>query len=144
MFPTQEVNINNLKNDNEKTTIKGKSFLFNFNAGEFVLKDGKPVSIEGLEALKMWIDKILKTEKDKYEIYDPCNYGVSSLKDLLASDYPVPFIKSEIEREVKETLLKNTSIKSVEKFNFERNKRTLKVSFECHTNLGLIESEVNI
>lgn len=144
MFPTQEVNINNLKNYTGKTTIKGKSFLFDFNTGEFVLRDGKPISIEGLEALKMWIDKILKTEKDKYEIYDSCNYGVNSLKDLLASDYPLPFVKSEIEREVKETLLQNTSIKFVEKFKFERNKRTLKVRFECHTNLGLIESELNI
>lgn len=57
---------------------------------------------------------------------------------------PYPFIKAEIEREVKEALLKNTAIKSVENFSFERKKRLLKVNFDCQTIYGTVKSEVVI
>ena len=51
-------------------------------------------------------------------------------------------MKAEIERTIKEVLLKNNSIKSVENFKFERNKKLLTVSFDCSTIYGTIENEV--
>ena len=66
----------------------------------------------------------------------------ADLKELITSGLPLPFIKSEIEREVKETLLKNKQIKSVENFKFERERRLLTVSFDCSTIYGSVESEV--
>ena len=144
MFPTQEniLKENNLNDD--KTTINGKSFLFDFNSDEFELKDGKLSTIEKLEALKIWINKILITDKRKYEIYKNTDYGIENLRELITSDYPFEFIKSEVERAVKEILLKNKDIQSVENFEFERNKRLLIIRFNVISNFGLIESEVNI
>ena len=121
----------------------GKSFLFDFNQGDFVIEDGKLKSIDSLEALKMWIVKILKTEKFKFTIYNNTHYGVS-LTELITSDLPMPFIKSEIEREITETLLQNSKIKYVQNFKFERNKRLLTVSFDCSTIYGTVGSEVII
>lgn len=145
MFPGQD---NIIQDDNinaDKTTITGKSFLFDFSAGDFVLDDtGNLISINDLEALKIWITKILKTDKNKFTVYDGTNYGITDLKELVTSDYPFEFIKSEIEINVKEVLLKNTAIKSVQNFEFERNKKLLTVSFDCSTIFGTVQSEVII
>jgi len=142
MFPTQEVRLDNLTLSNNEISTSGKSFLFDFEAGDFITSDGKITEIAGLEALKVWIIKVLKTDKNKYSIYDGTNYGTMSLKELVASDYPLPFIKSEVERIVNETLLKNATIKSLSNFVFERNKRTLKATFTVNTIYGQTESEV--
>lgn len=146
MLPQQEgfIEYDNKEIDN-KTTIIGKSFLFDFETGDFVIKDGKPVEVNGFEALKMWIIKILKTPANKYDVYiKKDEYGVEDLKELITSDLPFPFIKSEIERIIKETLTQNTAIKSIQNFQFERDKRLLTVSFDVYTIYGSIESEVSI
>lgn len=144
MFPNQENILQNNINDNE-TTIIGKSFLFDFKKGDFVL-DGtgnlKPLS--NFEALKIWIEKILKTDRNKFIIYEGSNYGIDSLKELVNSDYNFEFIKAEIEINIKDVLLQNTAIKSVEDFKFERDKRQLLVSFNISTIYGVVNSEVNI
>lgn len=143
MFPTQEVTTVNLTSSNNQISTIGKSFLFDFSVGDFVTIDGKVSEITGIEALKIWIIKVLKTDKNKYKIYDGTIYGTSlSLKELVASDYPLPFIKSEIERIINETLLKNSAIKSLNNFTFERTKRTLKVSFITYTIFGETGNEV--
>lgn len=130
------------KNSNDRTSSGVKSFSFDFSIGDFKVIDGKLVEIDGIDALKAWIVKALKTDKSKFRIYDNTDYGITNLKELITGDYPLPFIVSEIEREVKETLLKNSNIKSVQDFKFERNKRMLTVSFSALTIYGDLKSEV--
>ena len=139
--PSQNSYIEN-NNINAKASNGGKSFSFDFNKGDFNVVDGKLQEIDNLEALKLWISKVIKTTKYKFRIYDNSDYGITDLKELITSGLPLPFIKSEIEREVKETLLKNKQIKSVENFKFERERRLLTVSFDCSTIYGSVESEV--
>lgn len=146
MFPTQEVNIKNLNTDTDKISLTGKSFLYDFSIGDFVIKDGKPVEISGFEALKIWISKVLKTPKDKYNAYSSLNseYGVSNLKSIFFSELPYAVKKSEIERVITESLLQNSQIKSVSNFEFERKERNLSVTFNVYTIFGETESEVLI
>lgn len=145
MFPSQDNSIKDNTINSDKTTITGKSFLFDFSTGDFKLDDtGNLISVSNLEALKIWITKILKTDKNKFTVYDGSNYGIVNLKELITSDYPFEFIKAEIESNVKEVLLKNTAIKSVGNFEFERNKGLLTVSFDCSTIFGTVQSEVII
>ena len=139
--PSQNSYIEN-NNINAKASNGGKSFSFDFNKGDFNVVDGKLQEIDNLEALKSWISKVIQTTKYKFKVYDGCDYGITDLKELITSGLPLPFIKSEIEREVKETLLKNKQIKSVENFKFERERRLLTVSFDCSTIYGSVESEV--
>lgn len=134
---------NNILNSDSKTSNSGKSFLFDFSKGDFNIVDGKLQEINNLEALKLWIEKVLKTTKYKFKIYDSVDYGIADLKELITSGFPLQFIQAEIEREIKETLVKNNQIKSVENFKFERNKRLLTVSFDCYTIYGTVESEVS-
>ena len=142
MFPTQEVNIDYLTNSPNVEKTNGKSFLFDFEKGDFVVKDGRLVKTDGIEALKVWIEKILRTEKNKYKIYVN-GYGVT-LYEYITSGFPLAFVKSEIEREIKGALLTNKSIKSLSDFEFTRDKHSLKVSFTVNSVYGSTESEVII
>lgn len=149
MFPDYEpilkVNVNN-DTENIETTNYGKSLLFDFTIGDFVVKDGEIQTVEGIEELKQWVKKILITEKNKYKIYEKVGdedneYGVS-FYEILYSNYP-PFINAEIQREVTEVLLKNSEIINVYDFNFIRDKRALTVSFTVESIYGTISEELN-
>ncbi|OOM81798.1 hypothetical protein CLPUN_09820 [Clostridium puniceum] len=145
MFPTQQVNINS-EIEVAKTAGNGKAFLFDFNLGDFIVKDGKLLELEDLEALKMWIEKILRTERFKFKVYETgerVEYGISLLQ-FVNSGYPQAFVQAEIQREITESLLKNIKINSLENFTFSRINRTLGVSFRVNTIYGSIDKEVII
>jgi hypothetical protein len=98
----------------------GKSFLFDFGKGDFVILDGKLQTAEGVAALKVWIEKILRTKRDEYLIYDSTPYG-SRFDDLVVgSTYPPAFIDSELRREVEDALTQNPQIITISDFAIDR------------------------
>lgn len=126
------------------TVAKGISFNFDFAVGDFIVKDGKVEELTGIEALKIYIEKLLKTEKFKFKIYETGagdEYGIT-ISDLIHSDFSYIFIKSELEREITEELVKNTDITSIENFIFTREKRALAIAFTVNSIYGTTESEV--
>ena len=144
MFP--EIEETAISTEVQETTTMGKSFLFDFDTGDFTTIDGKVVQATGLDAIKVWINKILNTEKFKFKIYETDEqneYGVSLL-DFVNNDYPLDFVKIEIEREIKEALLENVEITSVGNFVFTREKRTLACSFTVETIYGVTGGEITI
>ena len=107
-----------------------KSYLFDFDTGEFVVRDGKLVECDGLEAIKIWIEKILRTEKGRFKIYDDTEYG-AKLEDLIiGNSYSVAFIESELKREIEDALLQNPQIRSVTNIQITRDINTLTVDLE--------------
>ena len=66
MFPeTDELVISETTSENTGGT---KSFLYDFSKGDFVIRDGKLVPCDSLEAIKVWIEKIIRTEKNRFPI----------------------------------------------------------------------------
>lgn len=142
MFPVIDENLIATTAETQEAPQKmGTSFLFDFKKGDFPLVDGRLIKIKDLPALKVWIEKILKTERFKFKVYDPSDYGIS-LSDFVSSDYPLDFLQNEIEREVRECLERNLEILSVHSFEFEREKRGLRCTFTADTTFGEVESEV--
>lgn len=119
----------------------GKSFLFDFAKGEFVMRDGKMVPLYGIDALKMWIEKTLRTERYRFPIYEEVEYGVS-LEDLIGSNYPRDFVESEIQREVTTALERHPHITAIENWQFERDGKWMKISFTVVTPEDEFEQEV--
>lgn len=113
----------------------GKSFLFDFNTGDFVLKDGRLVEVLGIEAVKIWIEKILRTEKYRYKVYDredKNEYGVV-LEDLIVgNNFPKVFVESELKREITKALTKHPMIQSLTDWNTEKNNSKLNISFKVN------------
>lgn len=140
MFP------NYVEFDEPKRTARGKSFLFDFEKGDFATVDGRLIIVDKIDALKVWIEKILKTEKFKFKVYDngeKDQYG-TTLLEFVNSDYPLDFMQSEIEREVRNALLKNNEIIGLNSFKFHRDKRTLICEFVANTIYGEVKSVVMI
>ena len=148
MFPINQIqgesNLAALTEIENKTKF-GKSFLFDFEQGDFILIDGNVQVIEGKQALKIWIQKILRTEKIKYKIYEIIDngYGVS-LIDYLNSDLPTGFIYANIQSEINEALGSHPDIINVTGYDFERATRGVKVSFTITTTYGQIDEGVSI
>ncbi|MGD6845226.1 DUF2634 domain-containing protein [Bacillus infantis] len=117
-----------------ETSYSGKSFLFDFDKGDFVFRNGKLVPVEGKEALKVWINKVLKTEKFRFEIYEKEEreeeYGVIIEDLIIGHSFSLPFIESEQKREITVALLRHPMIDSLEDFRVEREKSLLRISFE--------------
>ncbi len=118
---------------NETQEIR-KSFLFDFDAGEFVLRDGKFVKIDGIDVIKQWVHSTLQTEKYKYLIYQ--NHGIE-LESLIEKQLPYKLFITEVERAIREALELHDHIKSVTNFSFERLKSSLKVTFTINLENGL-------
>ncbi len=102
-------------------TDLGKTYQFDFDAGEFVMVDGKMVSVDDVSAIKEWVQKCLRTERFQFVIYareDKNEYGVT-LEDLIGSVYPRSFVESELKREIKEALTKHPRISNITNLSIE-------------------------
>ena len=126
MFPESGTQIK----QNIKSESSGiKSFSFDFSLGDFVIQDGGLAPCDGIDAIKVWIEKILRTEKDRFKMYKDTNYGCK-LEDLIVGgNYPTSFIESELKREIEDALLQNTQIKSISNFTITRNTSSITVGF---------------
>ena len=111
------------------------TFQWDFEKGDFVLKDGKLVKIEGLEYIKVWINKVLRTEFGTL-IYE--NYG-SQHHGLIGRVLDRDFIKSELQRTIREALLQNEAITSVTNFEFQLEEAMLTINLTVATIYGSTE-----
>ncbi len=96
--------------------------------------------IDGLEAVKQAVYMILNTEKESYVIY-PFDYGISLEKYI---GKPHDYVIADIEREIKESLLKDSRILNVENFEYIEDGNKLTVKFTVITIYGELEEEVKV
>lgn len=145
MFP--DINIDNeFSLDNDDLTGK-KTFLYDFTSGDFILKDGNLIVASELEAIELWIKKIILTEKFKFKIYekdDDSEYGVS-IKNIIGKRLPKYFVKSEIKRELTDAIIKHPKIDNLSDWRIEEEGSTVNISFKVNlVSSSTLEMEVNI
>ena len=138
MFPEE----NEVLELNETEPGTGKVIGFDYVAEEIPMSDGRIILYEELESVKQWIEKQMHTEKERYAVYEGVDFGIISLKDLITSDFPELFIKSQIENDVTERLLEHPAITDISEFEFSRNKRRWEVTFTVYTIYGAVEEAV--
>lgn len=131
MFP----NSTDITLDNKTQTLNGtKSYLFDFTTGDFVVRDGKLIECDGIDAIKVWIEKILRTEKGRHPIYDNTEYGCHLEDLIIGNSYTTEFIEAELKREIEDALKQNPQITSVTNFKISRNKNAITVTLEVVLN----------
>ena len=96
--------------------------------------------VDGLEAVKQAVYKILSTERYEYLIYS-WNYGVE-INRLFGKQ--MPYAKSEIKRRIQEALTQDDRIQSVDAFSFAVSGRKLRVQFTVHSSLGTFQAEKEV
>lgn len=131
MFPNStDITINN-----ETQILSGtKSYIFDFTTGDFALRDGKLIECDGISAIKVWIEKILRTGKGRYPIYDNTEYGCHLEDLIIGNSYTAEFVEAELKREIEDALKQNPQITSVTNFNIIRNKNAITVTLEVVLN----------
>ncbi|RUT36335.1 DUF2634 domain-containing protein [Paenibacillus zeisoli] len=99
------------------TTRFGRSWKFDFNAGEFMITPtGKIVQADEKEAWIQWCMKTILTARYKYIIYSR-DYG-HELEGLIGSGVQRAVYESEIQRMVQEALLTDSRTERVDGFEF--------------------------
>ena len=131
MFP----NSTDIMLDNKTQTLNGtKSYIFDFTTGDFIVRDGKIIECDGIDAIKVWIEKILRTEKGRYPIYSDTEYGCHLEDLIIGNSYTAEFIEAELKREIEDALKQNPQITSVTNFKITRNKNAITVTLEVVLN----------
>ena len=112
----------------QKYQFNGTSYLYDFKKGDFVLRNGKLVELTGKAAIAMWLEKIIRTEKFRFKVYENVDYCVT-IERLIGGIYPRGFVEAEIKREITEASLYNSYILDIVDWSFERDKDYLKIAF---------------
>ena len=111
-----------------KYEFNGTSYLYDYKTGDFVLRNGKLVELYGKAAIAAWLEKIIRTEKFRFRVYDNVDYCVT-IERLIGGVYPKGFVEAEIKREITEASLYNSYIVDLVEWSFERDEDYLKVGF---------------
>ena len=98
-------------------------------------KDTNLIMLEGIEALKVWVYRALKTELDKYLIHTP-NYG-NRLREHLGTVYNETIKNAIIGQEIIDCLMVNPYLTNVYAFSFSYDiTRVLTVGFKVDSIYG--------
>nr|DAS95662.1 MAG TPA: Protein of unknown function (DUF2634) [Caudoviricetes sp.] len=118
-----------------------KEYAINFDTLEPLKNGDRLVELNGNEALKVWIFKVLKTKRNFYGIHSD-SYG-NDLDEHIGTIYQESVKNALIISEIKDCLLVNPYILDCYNFELKYNSddNHLKVSFNVSTIYG--ESEVN-
>lgn len=127
--------------DNDAFAFNGRTFLYDYKKRDFFMKDGKLVEVTGNAAIEAWIEKLIRTERFRFKIYNEVEYGVT-LEELIGSIWPRGFVEAEIKREITEAAASNTYIEALTDWSFEREGSYLHISFVYHTAEGAFQMEV--
>lgn len=118
------------------------TYDWDFDAGDFALKDGKHVQLTGIEYLKVWIQKTLRTVKNTL-IYTGTDYG-SDHYSLIGQNFHPDFEKAENKRMIREALMQNDAITGVESFSFSQTGSRLTISFTVQSIYGTTNQQAVI
>lgn len=119
----------------------GRSPTFVFQddgrASRFQLVDGALVERQGVEAVKQWLELMLRQKPGRVPIY--CVDGaVQPGVEQTSTDRRAPegWIYAEIERNIRDTASFCPAIRTVDNFEFTRVRRGVEVRFTVHTRTG--------
>ena len=129
MTPKQEVEVDMMTI--EKKTIPSLTWKINEEQG--VLRG----TVDEQEAMMQAVNKILQTERYRYDIYD-WNYGVE-LEELYGKN--VSFVIPELKKRIEEALLADDRVTAVTDFSFQQEKGSVTASFLVHTIFGEMRAE---
>lgn len=112
-----------------------REYAWDFTNNYFLMKDGKFIVLEGLEAIKVWTYKALGTQRYRYLAYS-WNYG-QELEDLIGEEsLSKQALESEVKRYVGEALLIHPNIKGIKNLKITIDESVLSLEFTIITDYG--------
>lgn len=102
-------------------------------------KEGEYYKVYKDDALKIWIYKALRTARYHYAAY-PRNFG-QEFEQVIGTGESRSILEAEIERYIREALIVNPYIRSVDDYEFEYSGSAANVTFTVTTIYGEVEAE---
>lgn len=143
LYPTFPASPITEKKATQATIRYGKSFFFDFVAGDFVLDGrGRVIPTDGHTAWAHWCVKAVLTERFNFLVYGK-GYGVEM--EAARKRPGRKATEAEVERTITEALMVDTRTKLVKDFSHQWNGDKLKTAFTVVPRIGLpVEIEVKI
>lgn len=120
-----------------------KEYAWDFEKDCFIFEKGNHKIVTENEALKVWIYKVLKTERYLYyRVYDS-NYGIE-LEKFIGKEKNNSDLVDKLFKYVEEALLVNPYIKKVDAINYDLDNEKLKLSIKITSIYGNFDMEVSM
>lgn len=127
--------------ETDQTVTSLRTYAYDFEQGEFIHQpNGKPVILDGIEAVQQNSQKALSTDRYTFPIYTSV-YG-NELKELIRGDGTREWKQAEAKRLVREAVEYLPGVDRCENFTFEWIGAALKISFLLITDEDAIPQEV--
>lgn len=137
LFPTFDAPSLVEQSSEEPAPKYGRSWLFDFSRGDFVLDgSGRVTTTDGHSAWAHWCVKSILTERFARLAYGP-GYGIEREHVLRQSGRPA--VEAEVERAITEALLSDPRTQAVREFTFAWQGDQLLVSFVAVPVIGASE-----
>lgn len=134
IFPVIGVNLDatNAIEINEKNEeVEIKELKFDFNLKRIIVEDGKLIIATFEERIKQWIELLIRTEFNKYKVYQGTKFGFDYLYKVRGHSFFSSFFsRSELERELREKIILNKEIINIKNLKISNDFNILKVDFE--------------
>ena len=114
-----------------------KEYEVDFETGQLTGR-----TVEGLEAIKVWIWCCLHTQRFRYQIYS-WDYG-ADLEQYVGQTLTDEYLETDLRDEIEDALKVSQYITGIEDYAFERTGSKITVSFSVQTLLGSIEEEYDV
>lgn len=140
IFPRNFDYVNKINDDVEPNSYK-KMPYFDFKKGDFKIEDGKLVLIQNEEALKLMIEKVIRTDKFKYNIYartENDEFG-STFNYLIGKNLKTVFLTEYIRGELEKELLKLKGVDKLSNISIHREDDLLHISFSINDSFTVSE-----
>lgn len=116
-----------------------REYAWDFDKNDFILLNGRPLIVEGVDAVKVWVYKVLQSERSKYLAYTE-DYG-QEYNILIGTSFNRDVVNAEAERLTKEALLIHPDITGITNFSVVLNENALHIAFTVDTVYG--DSQIN-
>lgn len=131
----------NVKQDVNQNLNNLKEIAWDFELDSPIIYKNDFVTVTGLDALKVWVYKTLKTRRYKHITYSN-SYGVS-LNNLIGRMYDTN-LERDIKKEITEALLINEYIDRVNILNLSLDGTNLSIDLKIDTKEGELEVSVDV
>ena len=125
-----------------KSVKIGRTPLFDFETGQYVIRDGKIVECTQEEAIRQWVGFLIKTPAERFEVYKDTEFG-TYIHNLIGWK-DAGFVASEIKRELEEKCIENRAISGIENFNATKNGGAIHINMTVITNEDEVEVSVDV
>ena len=112
---------------------RGSNLLYDFNEGDFIIRDGKFIEVSGDAGVVFWIEKTLKTEYEISAVYKNTEYG-TKINEIKGMRLPLPIEENILTSNVKDSLLRHERINSVNVVSFSHDGAKVKIVLDITFN----------